>query len=303
MKKHVKNPKISVIIPTYNRANDLRRCLNSLVFQTIDDFEVLVCDDGSTDETSSVIKDYDSRLDITYDYAENFGGPARPRNRGIKLARAQYVAFLDSDDWWTPRKLELSFSVLSAGVDLVYHDLYVVRSLDQDFFNERIDSTKPSHPMFLALLCAGISIPNSSVVVRRELLVQIGGESEKRELISVEDYDTWIKLSRLTEKFVRIPECLGYYWAGGGNISVASPIQCARIIALYNQYIGELNGAECRQVEGFLAYRVGRIAQLYGDRVKAKSNLTTALFSPISLLYRAKALYFLTRNLLPKLSS
>jgi glycosyltransferase involved in cell wall biosynthesis len=303
LKKHVRNPKISVIIPTYNRVDDLRRCLNSLVTQTIDDFEVLVCDDGSTDNTSEVIKDYDSLLDITYDYEENFGGPARPRNRGIKLARAQYIAFLDSDDWWTPHKLELSFAVLSAGAEMVYHDLYLAQSHDQAVFNERIVSTEPKHPMFSRLLSTGISIPNSSVVVRRELLTQIGGQTEKRELISVEDYDTWIRLSRLTERFVRIPECLGYYWIGGGNISSASPIQCARIIALYEQYIGELKDADHRRALGFLAYRVGRIAQLYGDKAKAHNNLLEALFSPINFFYRIKAVYFLIVNILSKLFS
>ncbi len=73
----------------------------------------MVCDDGSTDKTATVVEDYVSLLDIVYDYAENFGGPARPRNRGVRLARAGYVAFLDSDDWGTPTKLEGGGRVLN----------------------------------------------------------------------------------------------------------------------------------------------------------------------------------------------
>lgn len=72
MRKRISNPLVSVIIPTYNRQSELRRCLDSLVKQTLGDFEVLVCDDGSTDNTVAVINDYVSALDITYDYAENF---------------------------------------------------------------------------------------------------------------------------------------------------------------------------------------------------------------------------------------
>lgn len=298
MGKRLACPAVSVVIPTYNRASDLRRCLTSLTKQTCENFEVLVCDDGSTDESAEVARAFDDRLDIHFETAENFGGPARPRNRGIARARAPYVAFLDSDDWWATEKLECSLAALDAGADLVFHDLYVVRSADQTRFDDRIVSTKARHPMFSAMLCTGISIPNSSVVVRKELLARIGGISEKRELISVEDYDCWIRLSRLTEKFVRLPQCLGFYWVGGGNISAASPKQVTRIRALYAQYVDELPAELKHRAEGFLAYRIGRIAQLHGDYSGAIANLKTALVHPVDLPYRAKAAYFIIRCLL-----
>ena len=126
LKKIVSNPKFSVVIPTYNRARDIPRCLDSLVLQELQDFEVLICDDGSTDDTASVVENYSHLLDITYSYGENSGGPARPRNRGISLANAPYIAFLDSDDWWAPAKLRLSLEALNAGADVVSHDLYLV---------------------------------------------------------------------------------------------------------------------------------------------------------------------------------
>lgn len=290
---------ISVIIPAYNHAHFIDRALQSLLDQTYTNWEAIIIDNHSQDNTDEVVGRFtDPR--ITLLKIHNNGVIAASRNMGIRAAKGEWVAFLDSDDWWAPRKLELSFAALNAGVDLVYHDLYTVRSLDQTIFNERIVSTEPRHPMFNAFLCTGMSIPNSSVVVRRELLIQIGGESEKRDLISVEDYDTWTRLSRLTEKFVRIPECLGYYWIGGGNISSASPVQCIRIRALYDQYLDELDASERRQANGFLAYRIGRIAQMYGDREKAQSHLLIALLSPIEFVYRAKAIYFLVRNILSR---
>ena len=300
MRKQISNPSVSVVIPTFNRAEDLRRCLESLVAQTFDNFEVLVCDDGSSDGSATVAEEFETQLDIQFETAENFGGPARPRNRGIVKARAPYIAFLDSDDWWTSTKLSRCVGAMDAGADVVYHHLYSVRSIGQSRFNEKVISTDPKYPMFAALLCTGMSVPNSSAVVRKSLLNQIGGISENRELISVEDYDTWIRLARLTEKFVRIPEYLGYYWLGGGNISAASPRQMTRIRALYAQYIDELATEQRRRAEGFLAYRIGRIAQLHGDFAAATEHLWNALRQPIDLIYRAKAGYFLTRCLLAR---
>lgn len=293
-------PMISIIIPSYNHAHFIGRALQSVLDQTFENWEAIIIDNHSKDNTEEVVDKFkDAR--ITLLKIHNNGVIAASRNKGILTAKGEFIAFLDSDDWWDSCKLELSVAAMQAGADLVYHDLYAVQSLEQTNFHKRIVSTEPKHPMFLALLYKGISIPNSSVVVRRELLTQIGGETEKRELISVEDYDTWIRLSQLTEKFVRIPECLGYYWVGGGNISSASPIQCERIIALYDQYIGELKDVDRGRALGFLAYRIGRIAQMYGDKKKAHSNLQSALLSPISFLCRAKALYFLISNLPYKL--
>lgn len=296
------SPLISVIIPTYNHAHFIERALQSVLDQTYTNWEAIVVDNYSQDNTDEVVGRFaDSRITVLK--IHNEGVIAASRNMGLRAARGELVAFLDSDDWWDSRKLELSFAALDAGADLVYHDLFLVRLRDQAIFEKRIVSTKPRHPMFLAFLCSGMSVPNSSVVVRRELLARIGWVSEKRDLITVEDYDTWIRLSRLTEKFVRIPESLGYYWNGGGNSSSASPVQVKRIRALYGQYLDELTDGERRKAKGFLAYRVGRITQLYGDPAMAKENLLMALRSPIDFAYRVKAVYFLVRNLLSRVFS
>jgi glycosyltransferase involved in cell wall biosynthesis len=102
-----RKPKISVIVPTYNRSELLPRAINSILNQTFKDFELIIVDDGSTDNTKKIIEKYsenDSR--IKYIYQENSGGPPRPKNTGIKIAKGNYIAFLDSDDEWLPSKLE-----------------------------------------------------------------------------------------------------------------------------------------------------------------------------------------------------
>lgn len=298
MKYRIAHPKISVVIPNYNRARDLQRCLNSLLAQSFKDFEVLVCDDGSSDDSAAVAAQYSDKLDIVFQTAENFGGPARPRNRGIKIARAPYIAFLDSDDWWMKDKLLHSYIALEGGADVVFHDLFIVRTLDQRQFSEKIKSTYLESPVFESLLCDGVSIPNSSVVTRKNLLDQIEGVSEDRDLISVEDYDTWIRLANITEKFIRLPICLGYYWVGGGNISAASPKQQMLIKALYARHLDKLPISRRAHANGLLCYRIARIAQQHGDHATAIKNYKKALLIQIPVGYRIKAIYFYLQSIL-----
>lgn len=211
---------VSVIIPTYNRAKALQRCLDSLSIQTYKRFEVLVCDDGSTDDTEQIVGQFKNQLDITYYKNENFGGPAKPRNTGIQHATGKYLAFLDSDDWWTPEKLEKSVQALEAGADIVYHDLY--RMLDgvrKPIFREKVKTWSVKAPVFDDLLFNGNAISNSSVVVRSDFMKKIGGFSEDKQLIAAEDYDAWLGIARLTDKFVRLPSCLGYYTVGKDNLT------------------------------------------------------------------------------------
>lgn len=211
-------PRVTVVIPTYNRARDLNRALASVRAQTMDDWEVVVVDNHSQDETDAVVAAFgDERISLRK--IHNDGVLAKSRNLGIREARAPLVAFLDSDDWWAPRKLERSVSVLNAGADVVFHDLHLVTHEGQRFFPRRARSRIVRPPVFLDLLFGDNALPQSSVVVRRTILEEIEGLSEDRELVAMEDYDAWLRVARVTERFQRIPQALGYYWAGGGNLS------------------------------------------------------------------------------------
>ncbi len=101
---------ISVVIPTYNRAKLVPRAIESVLRQTLEDFELLVVDDGSTDNTKEVVEGY-ARQDkrVTYISQENSGGPARPKNTGIKASKGEYIAILDDDDEWMEDKLLVQF--------------------------------------------------------------------------------------------------------------------------------------------------------------------------------------------------
>ena len=113
------SPVISVVLPTFNRAGLLKRALLSVISQTYANWEVLVIDNNSTDDTDQVVHGLgDERIKILK--VHNHGVIALSRNVGIKAAHGTYIAFLDSDDWWKSDKLKKSLAYLEKGNDLVY---------------------------------------------------------------------------------------------------------------------------------------------------------------------------------------
>jgi glycosyltransferase involved in cell wall biosynthesis len=287
-------PRVSVIIPTYNRARDVGRCLDSLVQQTFKDFEVLVCDDGSVDATAAVVEPYKSRLALTYHWAENFGGPARPRNTGLQLARGEYLAFLDSDDWWMPDKLRISVLHLEQGADFIYHDLLIASRRSQKLYWRRSGSRRVSKPVFDDLLVHGNAINNSSVVMRTELLRAVGGFAEDPNLIAAEDYDAWLRVARRTDGFVRIPQALGYYWMGDGNLS--NPKRTIRTSeALEARYAQEFSRVRSAQPMDWLSYAKARAHFDLGSYVQASRNLAAVDLQRAPLTVRARTMWMRLR--------
>jgi glycosyltransferase involved in cell wall biosynthesis len=279
-------PKVTVIIPTHNRAGFLGRCLDSLVAQSFTDFEVVVCDDGSTDESGAVAESYKRKLNLSYHWAENFGGPARPRNAGLGMARGAYLAFLDSDDWWKPSKLAESVRRLDAGADLVYHDLLIVRSSRQKLLWRRVRTRALTVPAFDDLLTNGPALCNSSVVLRREILERVGGFSEDPTLIAWEDYDAWLRIAKVTERFERIDESLGFYWAASGSLS--SPRRLISNLERFRQLYWQPEGA-ASSLPAWCHYSLGLAHYGSGDYPAALVHLRNTQLARLSIVKRLKA--------------
>lgn len=251
----------SVIIPTYNRAAALQRCLNSLLDQTYTNFEVIICDDGSTDNTQEIALTFNDHLNIKMDYAKNWGGPALPRNRGIELARGEYVCFLDSDDWWKANKLEELKNNISSNFNIYYHPLMIVNS-ERELKTIRCRRVNNKDPK-LDLLINLNALPTSSVCVRNSLLKKSGGFSLNRELIGLEDYKFWIDLGGIGGRFKRIDECLGYYYIGeSDSITLEDERQISRFRALYTEYINDPELVKFKgKIEASLNFNTGRVIQ------------------------------------------
>lgn len=227
----------SVIVPTFNRSNALYKCLESLASQTFSKFEVIVCDDGSTDNTVEVVSHFKSKLRIKYLFEQNWGGPARPRNNGVREAEGAWLAFLDSDDYWDSRKLEIIVEYTKRA-DLIYHKMRIVDMNGKHF--STIGSKLKSGFSFPGLLVDGNLIPLSSVVCKKKLVQELGGFDENRKLIAVEDYDLWIRLSQLKCNVCFVSKQLGYYRLGDDNLS-AGVKQLRKLRAVYLKHLNHVN--------------------------------------------------------------
>ena len=224
---------ISVVIPAFNRPNALRRALGSIASQTMLPLEVIVCDDGSEPDLRLVVESFQQKgISLQYLRIENSGGPARPRNIAIEAASGTWVAFLDSDDWWTADRLEIVAKSLNQTRDMLYHKLRVVEAIGASGgkVNRRRQLTigQPmGRDVFEHLTCIGNAIPTSTVIARRSVLLDAGGFREEPCYRAVEDFELWIRLARRGARIGFLDAILGWYSTGDG-ISVASLAQMER---------------------------------------------------------------------------
>ena len=186
-------PTVTVVIPTYNRAALLPRALRSVLAQTHQDFEVLVVDDGSTDDTASVVADTgDAR--VRYVRQPENAGVAAARNRGLRESRGTFIAFLDSDDEWRPEKLAMQLELFDTHSDetaLVYTGVENVRTDG----TSSIDRPRDRGNVYARMLAVNvIHGGGSNVMIRRSVVATAGFFHET--LPAIEDYDYWLRITR-----------------------------------------------------------------------------------------------------------
>jgi glycosyltransferase involved in cell wall biosynthesis len=287
-----KSPEVTIIIPNYNRGYCLDRTIQSVIDQTFDDWELIVVDNNSTDNSLEVIHSFkdDRILSVQTD---NDGIIARSRNLGIRNAKGIFTAFLDSDDWWSPTKLEISIDYLRSGADLVYHDLHNIFKLPVNIKRSSLVGTRVLiSPVFDDLLSNGNAIVNSSVVVRTDLIQKINGFSEEPELVGSEDFDGWMRLSKLTDKFRKLEPVLGFYWSGGGNLtSHKTTLSNARYLSQrYQVEITRILGAE---YPGWLLYSLARASLALGNFADARKYSWLSLRANLPYSRKARAIIVL----------
>ena len=213
-------PIVSVIIPTYNRGYCIKRTIDSVLNQSFKDFNIFVIDNNSIDNTEEIINSYKNPK-IIYKKISNRGVIAASRNKGIFLSQSKYIAFLDSDDWWKPDKLKISIECLENGNDFICHGLEIFRSKNKTKKSKEYtkNTYKLKNPYFNSFLKNGNTIETSSIVLRRDIISSLGGFHECISLSGSEDYDMWIRISSLTNKFCVINNNLGYLTYGDDNFS------------------------------------------------------------------------------------
>lgn len=191
------NSKVSVIIPTYNRAKYILETLESVLNQSYKNYEVIIVDDGSTDKTKEALKPYILNNRIIYIYKDN-GGPASARNAGLAITRAEYIAFLDSDDLWLPDKLEQQVKYLDEHKDigLVFTDAVVFTEAKTGSIKEIARVVFTGDDLSFKALFMGDYIPSLTVMVRNPCIENVGYFDESPDLrIGGEDYEMWLRIA------------------------------------------------------------------------------------------------------------
>ncbi|MDD4979825.1 MAG: glycosyltransferase [Candidatus Omnitrophica bacterium] len=202
-------PEFSVVIVAYNHAKYIAMAIESVLQQTYQDFEIIVLDDGSTDNIHEIVLSFpDSR--VKYFYQENSGLPACARNKGISLSKGRYIALLDGDDFWHKDKLDKCRQILNdmPQVGLVCHNEAIIHGnkiLRYTSYGPHVDQ------MYKKLLLDGNCLHTSAVVIRRSIFFDDALRfCEEKNLFTIEDYEYWLRLA-MRFRFYFILDVLGYY--------------------------------------------------------------------------------------------
>jgi glycosyltransferase involved in cell wall biosynthesis len=198
--------KISVIIPAYNAAHFLPRCLNSVFAQTLQPAEVIVVDDGSKDDTAEVGRKLGARV-----VSRPNGGLSAARNTGVQSSSSEWVALLDADDMWEPEKLRAQASRAQEDTVLIYTGIRI-------FGDDGVRSTSPAVEPAEArrMLRYRNPITPSSVMAKREALARNGGFRE--DIRACEDWEMWMRLQRVGS-FAAVPDALTDYYVYPSSMS------------------------------------------------------------------------------------
>ena len=209
-------PEVSVVIPVHNGAEYIGPAIESVLGQTWSDLEVIVVDDGSTDDTPEVVRRYDARVRCV---RQDNRGVAAARNRGIAESRARYVAFLDADDLWRPEKLARQMRALRESPrGRVCATAFQV--VDEQL--RPLEVRGGEHGVTRDLLLRGNVVGTPSTVVGERALFEAAGGFDPA-LSQCADWDMWIRLSTRTE-FLCLAELLVLYRSHAGNMSRSVPL-------------------------------------------------------------------------------
>jgi glycosyltransferase involved in cell wall biosynthesis len=253
-------PAVSIVIATHNYGHYVAGALESALAQTFRDFEVLVIDDGSTDDTTEVVRPWLRDPRVQYVRTAHRGQPAT-KNTGIRLARAPLVAFLDADDLWLPAKLEKQISLLEADAAL---GVVYSRRLLIDALGRELEFLQP--PLYRGNVLAAMFRENfvcfSSVVVRSDVFTEAGWFDEQLALAI--DYDLWLRVAARFP-FAFVDEPLVKYRTGHANLSQRTEERLETVRRIMHRFLYEHGGVDrlpravVRRAQAETCYSIGLV--------------------------------------------
>jgi glycosyltransferase involved in cell wall biosynthesis len=284
---------ISVVLPTYNRAESLRRAMDSVLGQTWSDLELIVVDDGSTDDTQHVIERIEDQR-LRYIHYPQRRGASAARNTGLKVAKGDFIAFQDSDDQWMPEKLELqleAFKRLPEPYGVVYTGYRKIDSLGHSRSFPTLAASLSDQAPYSNLklqgsihprLLRGNLIPTQTAMVRQDCFTLVGGFDDR--LPRFQDWDIWLRLARRYQfKLLRRPLVNIYFTPHSISTDWAALTNAFEVL-LEKHLTGEPQDCE---LKAQYHYAIGDLACQRGELQTGRQDFLEAIrLSPSNLVYR-----------------
>tara|TARA_B100000963_G_C22629451_1_gene674123 strand:+ start:2908 stop:3771 length:864 start_codon:yes stop_codon:yes gene_type:complete len=254
----MKKPFFSIIIPCFNVEKSIIPTLESLNKQDFNDLELIFINDGSTDNTINIIKNFKCPHKKIIINKSN-GGLGSARNAGIKRSNGKYVCLLDADDTWLSNKLKIIFSILSKNkqIELLCHNEFVVNEngkiLKKNYYGP--------HTSFKDLYFKGNCLSPSAVTIKNNVFNKVGYFTENLELHGVEDYDMWLRCGEKKINFYYVPDFLGNYIIHGENMSVKFEFydKIENLLYLYSNYLPNNKYYRYKLKIKFLKFYLGKL--------------------------------------------
>jgi len=276
--------RVSVIIPVYNCAGYIQECLDSVLAQDLKniELEIIVIDDGSTDDTGDIVALYTLKhRNIRYKRIQNSGNPGVPRNIGIRMTEGEYIAFLDADDLWHPKKLQKQIELFSdSDVMLTWTNAEAIspegKQIDQRYLKR---SQFHSGYVFKELTQDNFVITSASMI-RRSVLKNTGVFMESDKYNVCQDYDLWLRIAH-KNKLAYIDEPLIKYRHHKESISKRNAQWALRdiIIVLKHQLYFNLSRADRAALYASIAHKYHAMYEASGLPWGISSYAKWAYFS------------------------
>ena len=238
MSQRQNTPLVSVIIPAYNAASFIAATLKSAINQTFRDFEIIVIDDGSTDETRVIVEWYKEDSGVFLISQQN-AGPGAARNRGIAVAKGTFIALLDSEDLWEPTYLEtmVNFLTRHPETSVVFPDLlYFGKS---KFDGKRFQEVyPPGAPITFAKLVRGESNICYAATLRREVFDCVGPFDEADAIRGTEDFNLWLRVLHAGYRIEPVMKVLVRYRRHASSISLQGVSSISSVLQALEKWRG-----------------------------------------------------------------
>lgn len=232
-------PLVSIVIPSYNAGKLIGRTIESVLSQSYVSWELLVIDDCSKDDTRGVVNDFvkqDSRIRLIA-LDKNNGAPAAPRNIGVREAKGKWVAFLDADDIWHPKKLEVQLHLMNKLNVPFSSSLSRNFKNDEDIYDDEVDDDPAYEKITFDMQRFKGRIANSSVVVHRGLLLKHPFNEDIRYK-AVEDYHCWLRIHKEIGFSIKVQIVMLNYRIVEGQISGSKLYMLKTMFMLHQEFPG-----------------------------------------------------------------